>query len=294
MQQVDLTGVDLNLLVALEALLRERSVTRAARRLHLSQPATSRALGRLRDLLEDPLLVRVGHEMHLTPRAAELVAPLLTALTEVRAFLAAPALFDPTAERTFRLLTSDYAQVVLLGEVLARLEVEAPAVRVIVEPVGPGAHDRLASGEASLLFGSSAESPPWADAMELLADDWSCVRRRGLPLPLTPAEYRAFPHLVVGSGDRFRSPIDAAFARPAAVAVPDFAGALFVVATSDVVATVPRPVAEAAGRLLPIDHAPAPIEVPPVSVAMIWSRRLTADPAHRWLRRTVREAVRSA
>jgi DNA-binding transcriptional LysR family regulator len=128
---VNLEAIDLNLLLAFEALIEEQSVTQAARRIGLSQPAMSNALARLRRVLDDPVLVRTPGGMRPTPKAEALAEPIRAALAQLRSALGAPEQFVPReSRRTLRLLTTDYGELLLLGPLLARLAREAPEIRV--------------------------------------------------------------------------------------------------------------------------------------------------------------------
>lgn len=297
MHQTHLAQVDLNLLVALDVLLDEGSVTRAAERLHLSQPAMSRTLGRLRDLFADPLFVREGRVMVPSQRARHLREPVKLALSGVKDLLDPPAPFDPAATaRTFRLWTPDYAQVALLGPVLDELVAAAPGVTVVLLPLGVDPVSALASGAADLVFGPPSVSPPWCVCQPFLSDPWVVVCREDLPPPESLPSYLAAHHLAVGMEQGHGSPIDLALTRDGhrrdvRLRVPDFAGALFVAATSRLVATLPRPIGEQGARLLPLTLAPLPFAAPEPTIAMIWPHRLTGDPAHRWLRELVLSRV---
>ena len=152
MREVNLAAVDLNLLPPLEALLRRRNVTRAAADAGLSQPAMSRALGRLRDLLDDPLLVRQGGGFILTPFAEALAPQLATALGEVQGLFSRPA-FDPRGEtRTIRMVASDIHTVLLIPPLMARLAAQAPGVALRIAAYSPELPDRVARGEVDLTF----------------------------------------------------------------------------------------------------------------------------------------------
>ena len=290
MHETHLSQVDLNLLVALDVLLDAASVTKAAERLHLSQPAMSRTLGRLRDLFGDPLFVREGRLMVATDRARRLREPVKLTLAGVKDLLDPPAPFNPAAtSRCFRLWTPDYAQVTLLGPVLDDLLTAAPGVTMTVLPLGVDPVTALASGAADLVFGPPSASPPWCVCLPLLWDPWVVVCRRDLSPPPSLPSYLAAQHLSVGIEQVHGSPIDGALARGGhqrdiRLRVPDFAGALFVAATSRLVATLPRAVGEQGVRLLPLALAPLPFEAPEHTIAMIWPQRLHGDPAHRWLR----------
>jgi len=302
MQQVKLSSLDLDLLVALDAMLETGSVSGAALRLHRSQPAVSRMLARLRDLFADPLFVPQGRGLVPTPRARMLHAPLKRLLGDVQQLVRPPEPFDPARARAhFRLISSDYAAVTLLGRVAGWLREVAPGVTLEQLPVDRHAVQALAAGEADLLLGPAPLCPPWCDHEVLLADDWRCARRRGERLPRTLAQYLALDHVEVAMETAFGRPVQSAIERatPGAGAsvrrvtltVPDFAGALFVVAASPLVATVPAPVARAAAAVLPLAVGRVPFAPAGPSIAMIWPRRLEREPAHAWLRRAVRERV---
>ena len=144
---------DLNLLVALEALLEEKNVTRAAERVCISQPAMSGSLQRLRERFNDPLLVRVGRSMELTPRAEGLLQPVQNILQEIQSTIDAEPTFDPkTARRSFTVLMSDYVSTVLVPEVVRQISKEAPGIKIQVVMLGANDHERLESGQADLII----------------------------------------------------------------------------------------------------------------------------------------------
>lgn len=299
MHQVHLSALDLNLLVALDALLDESSVGRAALRISRSQPAMSRTLGRLRDMFADPLLVQQGRRLVRTARANELRGPLKRLLSDVGLLLAPLPPFDPaTARRRFTLLSSDYAQVVLLGPVLEALGPLGPGLTFTVAAAGADPLQLLAAGAADLLLGSPA-APSWCASQSLLRDEWACVWRRGARGPRSLTEYLARDHIDVALERDFGSPIAQALGRQAKhrrarACVQDFAGALFVVAQSHLVATVPKPVALRAAQLLPLRMGPTPFALAPSEVAMVWPQRQSSDPAHLWLRSAVISAVQAS
>ena len=300
MSEPPLSAIDLNLLVALEALLRTGSVSAAAEQVNLSQPAMSRTLARLRDLFDDPLLVRVGRSMKPTPRAEALRAPLLRALAHVREVLETPAHFDPSrSSRNFRILSSDYTQVAVLGHGVELLAGAAPAASLSVLPIRPRALDLLAAGRADLWIGPRGPFPAWARTEPLLDDPWLCVRSVRQPLPRTPTEYLEAAHIAVAAEADGAGAVDAALAaegkeRRVSVRVADFAGALFLTATSTLLATLPAPVAHQGAALLPLRVGALPFSLPTVEIVMAWSAHLDADPAHRWLRDIVRASVHHA
>lgn len=298
MQNPELSSLDLNLLVALDALLEQGSVSGAARQLGRSQPAVSRILARLRDMLGDPLLVPHGRGLAPTPRALAIRAPLRLLLSDAEHLVRPPEPFDPSSAKAhLRIISSDYAQVAIMGQVVSQLEELAPGVTLEVLPVSEKALAALAAGSADLLLGPAELCPSWCECEPCIDDAWCSVRRKGKALPTTLDEYLEVGHIAVGMDFAIGNPVDeallAATGRPrqARLKVPDFAGALFVVATSSLLATVPRPVAEAGRRLLAISTGNLPFTPHNPSIAMIWPRRLAMDPAHVWLRETVRQSL---
>jgi DNA-binding transcriptional LysR family regulator len=304
MHAVNLAAVDLNLLVTLEALLAERSVTRAARRLGLSQPATSHALQRLRDLFGDPLLVRVPGGLQATDRALALAGPLAQALEAVRRTLDGPAAFDPgSARRTFAVATADHGSFVLLPELWATLNAEAPGVDVTVrvDSIDQGRRE-LADGELDLLIGPYHRESAGFYRQRLLHERFVCVLRRGHPAArggMGLDEWLALPHLLVSPQGRPGSVVDTALAamgraRRVGLMVPQFLVAPHVVAASDLVWTAPERMARAYTALLPLTVLPVPIPLEGFTVWQSWHERRHRDPGHAWLRSRVRAVAASS
>lgn len=297
MHEAKLSALDLNLLVALDALLTTGSVSGAARSLHRSQPATSRMLAKLREMIGDPLLVSQGRGLVATGRARALKGPVKLLLSDARRLLEPPAPFAPQSDAAhFRLVTSDYAQVALLGPAVRWIEQAAPRVSLEVLPLVGDPIDSLATGRADLLFGPEGLCPAWCQSVRLLADAWACVRRRGEPMPTTIRRYLALDHVEVttaaGFGDSIARALGPARRRRVRLTVPDFAGACFVVASSALIATLPEPVATAAAAMLQLAVGRPPFRIEAPGIAMIWPRRLHEDPAHAWLRHAVVESVK--
>jgi LysR family transcriptional regulator, transcriptional activator of nodD3 and syrA len=299
-----LAGLDLNLLVVLDALLAERHVTRAARRVGLTQPACSHALGRLRRALGDPLLVRgPGGAMVTTPRAEALAPGLRAALAELATAVAGPPSFDPaTARRSVRIATSDYAELVVLPALIAALGRDAPGVDVWVVPLPTTRYAQLAmlaSGAADLVIGPPRRDGPAGIYERRLFDErFRCVVRRGHPAGgrrLTLARYCALSHVMVAPRGTAGSVVDDALAargrrRRVAVAVPHFLVVPHLVAASDLVATLAGRVVDAYADTAGLVVMAPPIELPGFAIAMTWHERLHRDPAQRWLRDQVARA----
>jgi DNA-binding transcriptional LysR family regulator len=294
MHVVHLPGVDLNLLPLLDALLQERHVTRAARRVGLSQPAASRALGRLRVLLGDPLLVRRGARLTLTPRAEALREPLRLALQLVQQTIDAPAPFDPAqAKRTVSIASDDYGELVVLAPLLSRLARTAPGIDLRVLPPAPSGMDRLARGEVDFYFGPVGERLAPGVRVEVLAEDrFVCIVARDHPFarraPTLERFLRARHALIAPVGDRGGFVDDALAAqgkeRHVALVLPHFLVMPFLIAASDLVLTLAEQVARIYADVLPIALFKPPLAVPGFATGFFWHERDRPDPGLAWVR----------
>lgn len=295
MQEMKLSGLDLDLLIALDALLDTGSVSAAAERLHRSQPAVSRMLGRLRDCFDDPLFVPHGRGLAPTPRALALRGPLKLSLSEVQQLLTPPRAFDPLQDKAhFRIVSSDYAAIALMGSIVNWLHDHAPHVRISLLPVTGHPENLLANGEADLMFGPKEFCPAWCASTPFIEDSWLCVRRKGEALPSSLQEYLQMAHVAVHFvGNQFEEAVrmQGGASRRVQVTVPDFAAAVFITANSPLLATLPSPVARAAAKLLPLELGEVPLSLRGSSVSMIWPRRLERDPSHVWLRQAVLDSA---
>lgn len=295
-----LSAVDLDLLPVLDALLRRRNVTHAGKEIGLSQPAMSRALGRLRHLFDDPLLLRQAGGFALTPKAQRLAPQVAAALERVRAlFRDAP--FNPKAEvRAIRLVGADAQTLLLMPEVMRRLSREAPAVTVAVEGYGPETVMRMQQGLIDFAFAvASSPLPPGVESMLLGTDRPMLVMRRGHPMsagPVTVEDCARFPHTAVSIFDDGQSEIDAALAahglsRTIALRTPWFAAALAVVGTTDCVATLSESLAHRFADTFGLVTMPSPLIAEPFAVTLVWDRIRSTDPALVWFRELVRDVA---
>lgn len=298
MQNLHISGVDLNLALVLHALLTEKSVSRAGKRLGLSQSATSHALARLRNVLGDPLVIRTRHGVSPTSRAETIAEPLGAAIALLERALLPPATFEPsTAVRRFRIGATDYAELLLLPKLIATLDREAPRVDVWMRPFGEGSIADLRRGELDLVVGvvSPGDVPSSVRTRRLLDDRLVCVVRRGHPLArgrLTLARFAAAKHALVAPRAKPGGPVDDALAargleRRVAVAIPHFLVAPHVVAETDVVLTLAERIARHFARLLPLRVLEPPLDLPPVQLSMLWHERHDVDPGHAWIRETL-------
>ncbi|MFY1893399.1 LysR family transcriptional regulator [Achromobacter xylosoxidans] len=288
---------DLNLLLTLDVLLTECNVARAARRLHLSPSAMSRALARLRDTTGDPLLVRAGRGLVPTPRAQELREQVSRLVQEAQGVLRPAELLDPSRlSRHFTLRTSDGFVEYFGPALIALAQREAPGVRLrfVQKPDKDSAP--LRDGSVDLETGViGTASSPEIRTRALFRDRFIGVVRAGHPLArgkVTAARYAAGQHVLVSRRGLDKGPIDEGLralglAREIAVIVAGFSDALSLARGSDLIASVPE---RHTGNLRAGMHSFAlPVEVPPLTVSMLWHPRMDADPAHRWLRECVRQ-----
>jgi DNA-binding transcriptional LysR family regulator len=298
---IDLRDIDLNLLVSLDALLAESNVTRAAERLHLTQPAVSTQLARLRQIFGDPLLLpaETGRGMTRTARALELMAPLHAALKNLEAVVRHQPAFDPLSDtRRFVIAAHDNATVVLGMRLMERLPTSAgPGVRVaFVIGDQPTAASRLESGEIDLLLGSDRMIPPSMKARKLYDEHFVFVQRKGHPrgtAPLDLAAYCALDHVLVStSGGSFHGFMDEHLdelgrERRVALSVQHFTLVPELLSKTDYVSTLPSRFA--ARYLDQLDIFALPFDARGFTLYAAWHPRNQADPALVWLRETLAE-----
>ncbi len=300
--------VDLNLLVALDALLAEGSVTGAARRLGLSPSAMSRTLTRLRSTTGDPLLVRAGRSLVPTPRAAELRDRVHELARDARAVLSPQAgrLDVALLERTFTIRAGEGFVELFSGPLVAAVTGAAPGVRLRFAPKPLKDSDPLREGEIDLEIGTPGLTAPEVRMQLLFRDGFVGAARAGHPLltgPMTPERYAACRHVVASRKGASAGPVDDALKelglrREVVAIVPGFPDAMRVARQTDLIALVPR---SCLGPLtMQADPLPEslsgfdlPVRTPDLAVSAMWHPRLEADPAQRWLRSTVTTVCRA-
>lgn len=296
-----LGGVDLNLLVALDLLLEERSVRAAARRAGVTPSAMSHTLSRLRGQLGDELLVRSGQRMLPTTRAEALVAPVKEVLA-----LAAGVFDDPrpidagSLRRAFRVVCTDHVSTVLLPAAEQRLRREAPGVDLHVLPLVPETMDDLRAGAADLAIGVFPDAPPEMKQRRLFDDAFVTVARRGHPRvagpSLTLAAFLAEAHVLVAPRGRPYGTVDEELAsrgrvRRVARTFPSFLAALWHTAGSDDLLTVSARLVAALGPTLGLVAWPPPLELPGYSMHLVWHPRVERSKEDAWFRGVLTEAA---
>lgn len=297
--------VDLNLLVAFDVLVRERSVTRAAQRVGVTQSAMSHTLRRLRELLEDPLLVRGRGGMELTPRAEALVVPVRSGLLMLGRALGAPAAFEPaSARRSFRVACVDLFGALAVPPLLEALRRQAPGVDLAVLPLREGAlAEDLQTGEVDLAvmpaeqLGGQGDLPQVGTAgllrRTLFYDRFQCFLRADHPAlvegALTVESFAQAPHALVSPGGRGPGAVDhllqeRGLRRRVALRIPHFHAAPTCIQGSDLVLTAPSALRHLLPEESPLVMVEPPLALPQHGIALVWHQRFSEEPAHRWFR----------
>lgn len=294
-----LRRIDLNLLVTLDALLSEHNVTRAAERLHLSQPTVSVQLARLREVFGDPLLLPGPRGMRPTARADELREPLRQALESLTQAVAPSSPFNPTqASQTWRVAASDYGESTILLPALAGLRSAAPGTRLAILGLSPPTLARQAEqGEIDLAFHISDDASQGLRRRSMFTERYVLAGRAGHPrLARRPtlAEFCELDHVIVSPvGGGFHGGTDTALAelgmvRRVALSVPHFLFLGSVLASTDLVAMVPSRLVRDNKALQVVEP---PLDVPGFEMLMLWHERVHRDPAHQWLREHIAKSV---
>lgn len=294
-------GLDLNLLVALDAMLSERSISRAAERLHLSQSAMSGALARLRDYFQDELLVQVGRRLDLTPRAEDLRDVVRDLLVQIDAKVAEQPLFEPgRSQRLFRLLVSDFTTMTLMPHVLELAAAEAPAVRFELLPQIDQPDRLLDRGEVDFLVIPEGFCSPGHPSETLFVEDYCCVvwqdNDQVTTDGLTLAQFEAMGHVVVQTG-RAQASFEGAFmqregiARRIEVSTFSFVAPPALVVGTRRLATVHARLARLAAQHMPIRILPVPVRIPSLVEAIQWHKVRTHDSGLAWLRALMHRAA---
>jgi DNA-binding transcriptional LysR family regulator len=291
---INLAGIDLNLLVVFDALMTDKNVTRAGERIGLSQPATSNALARLRSLIKDDLFIRTAAGLRPTPTAIVLHQQLRPALQQIQVALLEQSTFDPaTSDRVFAIGMSDYVEFTLLPSLMQKLQTLAPRIGVQIR--SGDRHKLLSlidSNEIDLACGLFPEQIAWHQEQQLLQESYICVCRKNHPIigsSLSLEEYLSVSHLLVSVKEDRIGRVDALLAeqnlkRHIALSTPHFLTAPFILAQTDLVATLAYRVALTFAKDQKLKLLPLPLPLPAFSVSMRWHRSTETSPACQWLR----------
>ncbi|MBK9264702.1 MAG: LysR family transcriptional regulator [Polyangiaceae bacterium] len=292
MSSKEVADLDLNLLVALHALLHDRHVSLAAKRLGMSQPAMSRALARLREVFDDALFVRVKGKMEPTARARAIAAKVDELLAEIQG-LVRPTGFDPkTAVGTIRIAAPDIVSYMVVPPLIRRLAVESPGLDLEIVRWEAQWREHLESGTVDLTIGMPTGDEPNIYARPLIDNRWACVLREGHPALRTPWDiehFAALDHLVITLGNANVGPVDMAMTklgitRRIALRLPYPALSPLLVAETDLVLTTTSWLARKLGRHVGLVIRPPPFSLPIVRVPMVWHERSHRDPKQQWIR----------
>ncbi|MFY7865714.1 LysR substrate-binding domain-containing protein [Roseateles sp.] len=299
MHKIDLRRIDLNLLLLFEVLMQQGSVSKTAEQLGRTQSAVSHALGRLRQQLGDPLLVKVGGRMQPSPYALDLVQEVRPILRSIERVLSPREAFEPhTSDREFRLAVPDLAMG-LFPRLISRIQRDAP--QVVLQWETPRSQTLLDVAEGQVdaaLLPESVKRPEGVAAEVIGQFEWACFMREDHPSLSAwgAASWAAWPHVVVGTGDQMRSPVgsaaqEAGLKRRIGLTVPTFGAVAPLLAHSDMIATLPTLVLADAMQSFGLTARRVPFKVPAMRHVLAWSARLTNDPACLWLRDCLGEVV---
>ncbi len=296
----NLARLDLNLLVAFDALMTERGVTRAAERIGLRQSAMSHALSRLRDMFGDELLTRVPTGMQPTPRALALAEPVREALARIQALASRQAEFFPaTAERVFRIGLPDSVEVLLVPALLAHLRLAAPGVRLRLQNVGDPRQllddldaDRI---EIAVGIGDFSEGGTHHKRRNFMTGHYLCMFNAalvGIEPPVSLEDYVRLPHVLTSLRQAERGVVDDALAklglkRAIALTTPRFLAVPYLVHGAPVLTTMHAQLARLFAATLGLSLSPPPLDLPEIRLSLLWHASYDHDPAHRWLRETL-------
>ena len=291
--------LDLNLLVALEALLTEKSVTRAAAKLNITQPAMSGALARLREYFEDPLIIQVGRHMELTPYAQTLVGPIHDIIMRIDSAIASEPVFDPAqSQRHFSMTLSDYVIRVFLQKVLVDVHREAPGITFEFRQSSARVQEELESGDVDFVIGPPIDVLPEHPQEMLFEDDYTVVAWKDSTVvgdTLSFDQYLSLRHVVFRDAHRGAPWLERWFAqrygevRQVDVAAQNFDLLAYLVVGTDRIATIQSRLARLVLPTLPLKAIAPPIELPVLTEVLQWNVHRDPDPASRWLRAKIKE-----
>lgn len=293
---MNLAELDLKALLVFDAVMTERSTTKAGYRLAMSQPAVSSALKRLRHALKDELFIRGSDGMRPTPRSLELAAPIRQALTQLSEALEPVEFIPATASRTFTFAMADHAASLILPALAERLEKLAPYIDIRVKPnTNLNASELLDSGEIDLAIGLFPNPPERLQAAALIEDEYVCAMRRNHPLarqPLDLKTYLSAKHLLVSLSGEPTGFVDVllesqGLRRRIAMTVNQFSVVPAILRRSNLVITVVRRAITLSPYAKDLVMQPVPLAIQPSALSLLWHRRLSEHPAHAWMRSTL-------
>jgi DNA-binding transcriptional LysR family regulator len=293
----NLSRLDLNLLVAFDALLTERSVTRAASRVGLGQSAMSHNLARLRSLFGDELLTRGADGMRPTPRAMALVDPVRVTLAQIQSAVLQREAFEPaTAHRVFRIGLADSIEVAVIPGLIERLQEAAPCVSIRLRSTNRmSILEELDTGNLDLGIGVFDHGQTHHKRRQLYTDSFLCLfsaEQLNLTPPISLQDYLRWPHVLTSLADDTRGAVDEALAkhklrRSIIMTTPGFLAVPFIVRRARVITTMPSRLARYFSDAFGLVTSPVPVDLPSFTISLLWHASFDHDPGHLWLRQTM-------
>jgi len=297
----DFRKIDLNLLIAFTVLFREQSVSLAADKLHLGQPAVSGALARLREMFDDPLFIRSGHRMQPTARASELHRELMPLLEQLQSTLFQSSEFSPGAATTSVTLgMSDWLEMWLMPKLLPALKQTAPGLHIHVATSTPLTDmQQLEGGELDMSLSVTQYSARWLEKKPLTTMPYQVLwnpQHINVTAPLTLEDYVAWPHIQLSNGDATSSLLDRALDKHGMARHIDYTTAHFaslpgLVQQMPLMATLPSALASQWQQRYALQSSPLPLEIPPLEVTLLWHQRHNSDTTLMWLAETIQQLV---
>jgi DNA-binding transcriptional LysR family regulator len=298
MRDVHIRNLDLNLLQPLRALLEERHITRAAKLCYLSQPAMSRALERLRRMFGDPLLTRSGRSYERTARGERLLQEVQSLIPRLEAMVQGEQFVPSQSRERFRLAMTDHASMVILPALMNQIRAIAPNVRVEASAWNYRCYEEVAAGRLDVALSAEA-APPFLETEVMPNFDFVCLvgsAQRVRCRRLTLTQYLQLPHVVIDTWDGQQTLVDRPLAqlgvkRPVALSMPFFVPAVFAIAHTDLILTVPRQLAVITAAVAGVRMIEAPREIAAFPYFMTWHPRVAIEAAHVWFRQLLRAAA---
>ena len=295
-----LRQLDLNLLIALDVLIIEASVTKAAEKLNLSQSAMSYSLKKLRTILDDDILIRTSKEMEVTPYARQISDRLRQILVEIQATLLEKETFNPaTSRETFRIATSDYVEATIGVNLVPQLAIQAPNMRIRINHLEKSTvMNALDNNEIDLAINPKLNLKSWQVQENLYQEEFVCVFRGGDSITeISLADYLKRSHILVSLQDDFQGEGDRILelqqqSRQVIWSTTHFMTVPFLLANSDCIALLPKRMAQRCAKAMNLKILPPPIPIEGFTVSMVWHQRHTNNLAHQWLRQQIIEAIR--
>lgn len=301
MRNTNLRKIDLNLLVALHALLEEKHITRAAERISLSQPAMSRALTRLRETFQDPLLVKGAGGMALTARAMDIHQPLQNILREIGNIVSTPSINDPaTMQGEIVIATRDYELATVLPQVIGHITLKAPNLKILIVPLSGDDLSPLEHHHVDFVLAGTDKTTSTLHRYTLYEEDFVCLISKDNPVMQRKMDLETYvnmKHCLVAITNFGLGYVDTLLAkknlkRNVVVRIPHFLAAAHIIANSHLVVTLPRRLGELLAKHEKIVLVDTPLKIPRFPIFLYWHARNQNNPIHKWLRMMIRDTCR--